>query len=75
MKVILHPNENGGVSVIVPALTFADQIEAIAQKDVPDGKPWRIVDDASLPSRESRDRWLWTEAGPLSVAPLPNEVE
>jgi hypothetical protein len=69
MQVILFPNDNGGVSVIIPAPEFADQIEAVANKDVPEGKPWRIVDDSELPSRDSRDRWLWTDSGPLDVAP------
>ena len=75
MQVILFPQDNGGVSVIIPAPEFVDQIEAVAQKDVPAGKPWRIVDDNTLPSRESRDRWLWTDEGPLDVAPeaIPTE--
>jgi hypothetical protein len=75
MQVILFPNDNGGVAVIIPAPEFADQIEAVAQKDVPAGKPWRIVDNSELPSRDSRDRWLWTEAGPLDVAPEPAPEE
>jgi hypothetical protein len=69
MQVILFPNDNGGVAVIIPAPEFANQIEAVAQKDVPAGKPWRIVDDSTLPSRDSRDRWLWTADGALSVVP------
>jgi hypothetical protein len=75
MQVIIFPNDNGGVAVIVPAPEFADQIEAVAAKDVPAGKPWRIVDDSELPSRDSRDRWLWTENGPLGVAPEPAPEE
>jgi hypothetical protein len=71
MQVIIFPQNNGGVSVLIPAPEFADQIEAVAQKDVPAGKPWRIVDDSELPSRDARDRWLWTESGPLDVAPEP----
>ena len=69
MQVILFPQDNGGVAVIIPAPEFADQIEAVANKDVPAGKPWRIVDNSTLPLRDSRDRWLWTEEGPLDVAP------
>ncbi len=75
MQVIIFPQDNGGVSVIIPAPEFADQIEAVAAKDVPSGKPWRIVDNSELPSRDSRDRWLWTEAGPLDVAPEPAPEE
>ena len=68
MQVIIFPQDNGGVSVLIPAPEFADQIEAVAHKDVPEGKPFRIINDSELPSRDSRDRWLWTESGPLDVA-------
>ena len=70
MQVIIFPQDNGGVSVIYPAPEFADQIEAVAAKDVPDGKSWRIVDEASLPPRNDRDRWRWTESGPLGISPV-----
>ena len=73
MQVILFPNDSGGVAVIIPALEFADQIEAVANKDVPAGKPWRNVDNSTLPSRDSRDRWLWTADGALDLAPEPAE--
>ena len=66
MQVIIFPNENG-VSIIYPAPDF--NIEAVAAKDVPEGKPWRIVDDSELPPREARDRWQWAETGPLTVGP------
>ena len=72
---IIYEGDNGGVAVIIPAPEFADQIEAVAAKDVPAGKPWRIVDANDLPSRDSRDRWLWTESGPLDVAPEPEVAE
>ena len=65
MQVIIFPQDNGGVLIITPAPEYADQIEAVAQKDVPAGKPWRIVDDSALPPRESRDRWVWTDDGPM----------
>jgi len=71
MQVIIFPNDNSGVAVIIPAPEFADQIEVVAAKDVPSGKPFRIVDDSELPSRDVRDRWLWIENGPLDVAPEP----
>jgi hypothetical protein len=71
MQVIIFPNGSGGVAVIYPAPEFADQTEAVAQKDVPAGKPWRIVDNSELPSRATRDLWLWTETGPLGLAPDP----
>jgi hypothetical protein len=75
MQVIIFPQDDNKVSVVIPAPEFADQIEAVADKDVPVGKPWRIVDDSELPSRDTRDRWLWTESGPLDVAPEPEVAE
>ena len=68
MQVIIFPQENGGVSVIYPAPEYADQIEAVAQKDVPVGKPWRIIDADDLPTQDLRARWRWTDAGPLDLA-------
>jgi hypothetical protein len=75
MQVIIFPQDDNKVFVVVPAPEFADQIEAVAQKDVPAGKPFRIVDNSELPSRDSRDRWLWAESGPLNVAPEPEVAE
>jgi hypothetical protein len=75
MQVIIFPQDDNKVSVVIPAPEFADQIEAVAAKDVPADKPWRIVDDSELPSRDSRDRWLWTESGPLDVAPEATPTE
>jgi hypothetical protein len=75
MQVIIFPQDDNRVSVVIPAPEFADQIEAVAAKDVPTGKPFRIVDNSELPSRDSRDRWLWTESGPLAVAPEPAPEE
>jgi hypothetical protein len=69
MQVIIYPNGDGGVAVIYPAPEFADQIEAVADKDVPEGAAWRIIDASALPDRSSRNRWQWTESGPLTVAP------
>lgn len=67
MQVIIFPQDDNKVSVIIPAPEYADQIEAVAAKDVPEGKPWRIVHVDDLPSRDTRDRWRWTDSGPLVV--------
>ena len=54
---IIFPNDEGGVSVIIPAdcdLT----IEEIAAKDVPAGKPFEIVDVSDIPEdRTFRNAW------------------
>ena len=75
MQVIIFPQDDNKVSVIIPAPEFYNQIEAVAQKDVPPGKPWRIIDNNELPSRESRGRWLWTNSGALGIAPEPDVLE
>lgn len=78
MQVIIFPQDNGGVSVIYPAPEYADQIEAVAAKDVPVGKAWRILDTSQLPPAAARDRWRWTPVNSLTVADevvvVPEEV-
>jgi hypothetical protein len=55
---IIYPNDDGGVSVIVPAAECGLTIEQIAAKDVPAGKPYKIVDVADIPSdRTFRAAW------------------
>lgn len=69
MQVIIFPQDDNKVSFIIPTPEFSDKIEAVAKKDVPEGKPWRIVDDSELPPREFRDKWRWSDGG------LPNILE
>ena len=58
---IIYPNDDGGVAVIVPAPECGLTIEEIAAKDVPVGKPYKIVDVADIPSdRTFRDAWEYT---------------
>ena len=55
---ILYPTDDGGVAVIVPAAECGLTIEAIAAKDVPAGKPFKIVDVADIPEdRTFRAAW------------------
>jgi hypothetical protein len=55
---IIYPNDDGGVSVIVPAAECGLTIDEIAAKDVPAGKPFQIVDVADIPSdRTFRNAW------------------
>jgi hypothetical protein len=55
---IIYPNDEGGVSVIVPAAECGLTIDEIAAKDVPAGKPFQIVDVADIPSdRTFRNAW------------------
>jgi hypothetical protein len=57
-KRIIYPNNDGGVAIIVPAPDCGLTIEEIAAKDVPAGKPFKIVDVADIPSdRTFRNAW------------------
>lgn len=61
-KRIIFPTENGGVAVIVPAPDCGLTVEEIAAKDVPEGKPFKIVHLADIPEdRIFRDAWEWAE--------------
>lgn len=57
---IVYQNDNGGIDVIVPTpeCLKVRTIEEIAFKDVPAGKPFKIVNLSDLPSdRVFRDAW------------------
>ena len=53
---IIYPTDNGGVAIIIP--TGELSIEEVVAKDVPEGKPYKIVDVADIPTdRTFRDAW------------------
>lgn len=57
---IIYQTDEGGVAVIVPTLECLQEhtIEEIAAKDVPAGKPYKIVDVTDVPSdRTFRNAW------------------
>jgi hypothetical protein len=55
---IIYPTDDGGVAVIIPAAECGLSIEAIAAKDVPNGKPFKIVDVSDIPTdRTFRNAW------------------
>ena len=61
---IIYPNNNGGVSIVIPAPEFikTHTIEDVIAKSVPAGKPYKIVDVADIPSdRTFRNAWEYTE--------------
>jgi hypothetical protein len=62
---IIYPTDDGGVAVIIPSPNCLKEhtIEEIAAKDVPAGKPYKIVDVADIPSdRTFRNAWTVNEA-------------
>jgi len=59
---IIYPNDEGGVSILIPAPECGLTIEEIAAKDVPAGKQYKIVDAADIPTdRTFRNAWEYTE--------------
>jgi hypothetical protein len=58
---IIYPTDDGGVAILIPAdngLTISE----IAAKDVPEGKPYKIVDVADIPTdRTFRNAWEYAE--------------
>jgi hypothetical protein len=55
---IIYPTDDNSVAVIIPAIECGLTIEEIAAKDVPAGKPYKIVDVADVPSdRTFRNAW------------------
>ena len=62
---IIFKNDNGVVRVIIPAPNCLQTrtIQEIAAKDVPAGKPYKIVDVSVIPTdRSQRDAWTVDEA-------------
>ena len=60
---IIYPTDDGGVAVVVPAPEWLaeNSIEALAAKDVPEGKPYKIVSVDNIPSdRTFRAAWEYT---------------
>jgi len=56
---IIYPT-NDGVAIIVPS-DCGLTIEEIAAKDVPAGKPYKIVDGSDIPTdRTFRNAWEYT---------------
>lgn len=63
-KRIIYPTDDGGVAVIIPAPEYLEThtIEELAAKDVPEGKPYKIVDVSEIPEdRTFRDAWEYQE--------------
>ena len=58
---IIYTTDDGGVVVIIPTVECGLTIEEIAAKDVPAGKPFKIVDVSDIPTdRTFRNAWEYT---------------
>jgi len=65
MNRIIYKTDDGSVAVIIPTESALDEhtIQEIAEKDVPAGKPYKIVSVDDIPSdRTFRNAWEVDEA-------------
>ena len=64
MQVIIYNQDNGTLAVVMPTEEALQQhsIMAIAIKDVPAGKPFKIVDAADLPTDVPQEAWVVDES-------------
>ncbi len=59
---IIYPTDDGGVAIIIPAPDCGLSIEEVAEKDVPVGKPFKIIDTEEVPTdRTFRNAWEFQE--------------
>ena len=55
---IIYDNDHGGVCVIIPSPDCGLAIEEIAEKDIPPGRPFEIINADDLPQdRTFRNAW------------------
>lgn len=65
MQVIIYRQDNGRVAIIRPTQEALERygIAAIAAKDVPAGKPYKIIAASEVPTdRSARNLWSVDEA-------------
>ncbi len=63
-KRIIYLKDDGGVAILIPSPEYLAEhtIEELAAKDVPAGKPYKIVDVADIPTdRTFRNAWEYSE--------------
>jgi len=59
---IIYPNNEGGVTILTPSPNWRGTLEELAAKDVPAGKPYKIVNGTEIPSdRTFRNAWEYQE--------------
>jgi hypothetical protein len=56
---IIYKKDEGGIAVIYPTQEALSTygIQAIALKDVPEGRAFKIINDQDLPDRSTRNYW------------------
>lgn len=70
MQRIIYKTAEGGVAIIVPTAEYLEThtIEELAEKDVPAGAEFKIVDVSDIPSdRTFRDAWEFESDTPEAI--------
>ena len=61
--IIYEIEDNGAVAIVRPTaevLASGRTIMQVAVKDVPEGRPFKVIDESELPANRSlRDAWRW----------------
>ena len=76
-QVVIFSDDNGGVSILMPSQECLKRhtIEEIAEKDVPSGKPFKIVSRDIIPSdRTFRKAWEVDESKLTDGVGSPHNV-
>ena len=61
-KRIIYTNDDGSISIVIPADNCGLTVEQIQAKDVPSGKTSYIVDKSVIPTdRSFRNAWTYSE--------------
>ena len=59
---IIYQNDEGGISIVIPAPNSGLTLEQIAEQAVPPGKQYKIVDVSEIPEdRTFRNAWEYQE--------------
>lgn len=62
-QVIVYKEDSGRLAVILPNPDCGLTVDQIAVKDVPAGKPYKIIKTSELPAdRNQRDAWTVDDA-------------
>jgi hypothetical protein len=70
MQRIIYKTDNGGVAVLIPTAEWLQShtIEELAEKDVPAGAEFKIVNVKDIPSdRTFRDAWEFESDTPEAI--------
>ena len=61
-KRFIYANDEGGISIVVPADNWGLTLEQIKDKNCPSGKTVYTVDKSAIPTdRSFRNAWTYTE--------------